>query len=371
MNGTFPIKLESAQEQERERQWQRELALDQEQQQQGFEQLLQEQGGRRQSRDQARAKRLKVEGSATTELATAAVSEEAVAAAAVAPQTETAAPLPSPAPPAARGFQDRGGVSATEAAAAATAAVPAEAEARVAAAHVDPRMLDPVLLNGGRGGVPAADPRSFTGTMVADAPTPILSCTVTAGDPTAPLPSFMKSAPKPALQDYCRERGLAPTGTRSAMLERLQTEWPWVSLEVDAREPLQRLVAVVLSASAHLFGRGITDTHLFSLSSARGEWLYTGPAFDPAGGDDGFAEEVGARHTGRPIARLALQAGDRLTLSYDGDGAVVVVDAMRDAPSPPEQAFPNSCGVHSTHARILATGGPKPPARDENAHEDY
>ena len=91
----------------------------------------------------------------------------------------------------------------------------------------------------------------------------------------------------------------------------------------------------------------------------------------PTGGDDGFAEEVGARHTGRPIAHLTLQVGDRLTLRYDGDGAVVVVDAMRDAPSPPEQAFPNSCGVHSTHARILATGGPKPPARDENAHEDY
>lgn len=237
--------------------------------------------------------------------------------------------------------------------------------------------------------------RSFA--VVDDEPTRVLTFTVTA----EPFDGYVPpSASKPDLQRMCRERGLDATGTRKVMLERLKTRSKFfVTFEIDAREPLQRFVAVVLSSWDY------DDTHLFSLhklptdlereerenkiQSLRARapfshWaarqllgpiqdelgdVYKGPAFDCTGGHHGFAKEAGMLHTGRPLSDVNLEVGHKLRLSYDqgATNATVVVDAVSDdRASPPEQAFVG----HATHARILATGGAKMPAQYPD-HGDY
>ena len=73
-----------------------------------------------------------------------------------------------------------------------------------------------------------------------ESPGEVVTLRASAGDPPAPLPPWVKAAKKNELQQMCRARFLDDSGSRAAMMQRLQTEWPWILFEIDAREPLQR-----------------------------------------------------------------------------------------------------------------------------------
>lgn len=78
------------------------------------------------------------------------------------------------------------------------------------------------------------------------------------GKPNTPLPSRIKTATMDVLRDMLEKRGVSATGKKTELLERLQNALPYVTIEMDARECLQRLINAML----HYFGWD--STHLFN-----------------------------------------------------------------------------------------------------------
>lgn len=77
------------------------------------------------------------------------------------------------------------------------------------------------------------------------------------GDPSNPLPSWIKSSKIGDIKAMLQSRNLSTEGKKSALLDRLQTDLPSVTLEIDSRECLQRVV------NSFLYHLDWDNTHLF------------------------------------------------------------------------------------------------------------
>jgi hypothetical protein len=90
-----------------------------------------------------------------------------------------------------------------------------------------------------------------------------LKCTL--GDASIPN-KYFKTQKVPFLKNECEKRGLPSNATRAVLLERLQTELPSVTFEIDARELFQRVI------NSMLYYFKWDNTHLFSCKMpARGD----------------------------------------------------------------------------------------------------
>jgi hypothetical protein len=83
------------------------------------------------------------------------------------------------------------------------------------------------------------------------------------GDPSRPLHSHIKALKKADLMSEVKRRGLSTDGSRSVLLDRLQKELPYVRLEIDGRECVQRVITSFLN---HF---GWDNSHLFNVEMPR------------------------------------------------------------------------------------------------------
>ena len=77
------------------------------------------------------------------------------------------------------------------------------------------------------------------------------------GDPSKPLPSSIKTSKVSRIKELLQFRKLPTDGSKKVLLDRLQTDLPFVILEIDSRECIQRLV------SSFLYHIKWDPTHLF------------------------------------------------------------------------------------------------------------
>ncbi len=94
------------------------------------------------------------------------------------------------------------------------------------------------------------------------------TCTIytlksTFGDASKPLNSYIKGNKVPFIKNELEMRGLSSVGSKSVLLERLQKELPSVTLEIDSRECLQRVV------NSMLFNFKWDNTHHFECEMPR------------------------------------------------------------------------------------------------------
>lgn len=94
-------------------------------------------------------------------------------------------------------------------------------------------------------------------------PGKIFTIKCTLGNPDEPVSSYLKSADVGFIKKLLNERGLSTQGTKAVLLQRFQKDLPWVRLEIDGRECVQRLVNAVV----HYFGWD--NDHLFALEMPR------------------------------------------------------------------------------------------------------
>jgi hypothetical protein len=83
------------------------------------------------------------------------------------------------------------------------------------------------------------------------------------GDPSTPLSSHIKSLKLADLILEAGRRGLPTNGSRSVLIDRLQKELPYVRLEMDGRECIQRVINSFLN---HF---GWDNSHLFKVEMPR------------------------------------------------------------------------------------------------------
>lgn len=88
-----------------------------------------------------------------------------------------------------------------------------------------------------------------------------INCTF--GDASKPLPSFIKSGKVQLIKNELQMRGLSTIGNKAVLLQRLQTELPSVTIEIDSRECLQRVV------NSMLYHFDWDNTHLFQMNMPR------------------------------------------------------------------------------------------------------
>lgn len=94
-----------------------------------------------------------------------------------------------------------------------------------------------------------------------------LKCTF--GDASKRLNSYIKGNKVPFIKNELEMRGLSTVGSKPVLLERLQKELPFVTLEIDSRECFQRIV------NSMLFYFKWDNTHLFECEMPRrGELEY-------------------------------------------------------------------------------------------------
>lgn len=115
--------------------------------------------------------------------------------------------------------------------------------ARPASAAVAPAPAGPSA----RRGAPAAHPRAWARAR-GPATTLVVKCML--GSPETPLPAHYRKMKHGELRALLQKNGLDTKGGKPALLRRLQTEVPWVAVEIDERECFQRLVLAAL----HFFG---------------------------------------------------------------------------------------------------------------------
>jgi hypothetical protein len=103
--------------------------------------------------------------------------------------------------------------------------------------------------------------RSWATDEKSPSPVYVLKCEY--GDPSRPLSSYIKALKKADLLLEVKRRGLSTDGSRSVLLDRLQKELPFVRLEMDGRECIQR---VIISFLNHF---GWDKSHLFKVAMPR------------------------------------------------------------------------------------------------------
>jgi SAP domain/Plasmid pRiA4b ORF-3-like protein len=173
------------------------------------------------------------------------------------------------------------------------------------------------------------------------------------GNPDEPLPYYVKSQKVADIKDILEKRGLDTKGTKPVLLERLQKDLPYVRIELDSRECLQRLV------NSFLHFMGWTNEHLFEITLPhRGPTRkLVGAAFDAFEGVPPF--DFGPPAGGfRSLDELSLQAGDKLDVLYDfGDSNEfrIEIESVKDAQeSLPEVKLGYS---NQTRTRLVNKGG--------------
>ena len=108
--------------------------------------------------------------------------------------------------------------------------------------------------------------RAWSKSIPPVSPTDIYRLKCTFGDPRTPLPSWIKTSKVDRLKDMLRIQKLPTDGSKSALLQRLQTMLPYVTFDIDSRECLQR----VINSMVYYFGWD--NVHLFSCAMpARGQ----------------------------------------------------------------------------------------------------
>lgn len=110
-----------------------------------------------------------------------------------------------------------------------------------------------------------------------------------AGNPSNPLPSHVKTCKKAFIQERLRRRGVSTEGTKAVLLDRLRRDLPFVLVDIDGRECLQRAV----NAMIQYFGWD--NTHLFRCKMPRRGLLDDGATklVDEFGLDFGIAIRMG------------------------------------------------------------------------------
>ena len=96
---------------------------------------------------------------------------------------------------------------------------------------------------------------------------PIYTLKCTYGVPGQPLPSYLKTSKKDMLTNILKGRGIVNTNgcSKSDLLRRVQNDLPYVTIELDGRECIQR----VINSFLHYFG--YDSSHLFKVKMpARG-----------------------------------------------------------------------------------------------------
>ena len=181
------------------------------------------------------------------------------------------------------------------------------------------------------------------------------------GNPDKPLPNYIKSQKVGFIKDLLEKRGLDTNGTKPVLLERLQKDLPYVRIELDSRECVQRLV------TSFLHFMGWDSSHLFEITMPRGcTRELQGAAFDAFEGESfGFGPPpAGAFAYGPPaggfrsLEEFSLQAGDKLDVLYDfGDSnqfcvAIESINDAQEALSEVELGYSNK-----TRARLVNKGG--------------
>jgi hypothetical protein len=103
--------------------------------------------------------------------------------------------------------------------------------------------------------------RSWATDEKSPGPVYVLKCEF--GDPSIPLPSYVKALKKVDLLSEVKRRGLSTDGSRAVLLDRLQKELPYVRLEMDGRECIQRVISYFLNRF------GWDNSHLFTVEMPR------------------------------------------------------------------------------------------------------
>lgn len=85
------------------------------------------------------------------------------------------------------------------------------------------------------------------------------------GDPTNPIPSWMKTQKKEKLQEQMKREGYAQPlkGSKEVLLQRYVTELPFVTMRIDESECMQRVLNVALSTW------GYDEAHMFQMKMPR------------------------------------------------------------------------------------------------------
>jgi hypothetical protein len=241
-----------------------------------------------------------------------------------------------------------------------------------------------------------------------------LKCTF--GDASKPINSYFKNQKVGFLRDECQKRGLHFNGKKADLLNRLQTELPTVTFEIDSREALQRVVNSMLYYfkwdNTHLFecempARGDMKTGIIKLwenfsdmgmairfgsvspdpnmqdpylkkrlaklgitnemirriqndPDALGDVRkLSGSAFDPLTKSQSFIFDEFVEGSTLSLEQLALKKGDKIKFTYDyGDGnkfLVEIQDVKENETVHPEEAHYG----HDTRAKLLTKGGSK------------
>ena len=127
------------------------------------------------------------------------------------------------------------------------------------------------------------------------------------GNHSKPLRSFMKSAPKKWLQNQLKIRQRPTDGTKKVLLHRLQTDLPYVDIEIDDRECLQFLVGSFL----HYMDWDAEHSFECSIPNHTPSTIYgSSMGFLPGCHTDG-------KLSFDPLRNLALVQGSTLNLTYE------------------------------------------------------
>jgi hypothetical protein len=165
--------------------------------------------------------------------------------------------------------------------------------------------------------------RSWAADEQSPGPVYVLKCEY--GDPSRPLSSHVKALKKADLLSEVKRCGLSTDGSRSVLLDRLQKELPYVRLEMDGRECIQRVIISFLNRfgwdKSHLFTaemprRGDSNVGNVNLMDCfeldEVEWLYKG-SFKRYGTNlDNWPNETS--HDKKTIKRLQRRISGKLTM---------------------------------------------------------
>ena len=169
-------------------------------------------------------------------------------------------------------------------------------------------------------------------------------------NPNKSLPSFIKCATKKWLQKQLEIRQRPTDGTKKVLLHRLQTDLPYVDIEIDNRECLQFLVASFL----HYMEWDVQFSFECSVPNPRRTICGSAVGFFP-----GIQSNGGLSFD--PLLNLALEKGSTINLTYcpreKHDFTITLLDIKEQSTTLPETIV-NGC---PTRVSLVKTSEAKMP----------